>query len=205
MPSNPQENALKFQRIIQDKIESLLDGFAEGKISREQFHMLYERYNARLAIVDHALMSGNPEAIVIAQTGPPTLQIIEETRAKAIGGVIYHNKLGTLIEKLGTFDVPTEILDPILREYLPTSPFMTQSAETVHKIDETHWLLFSLGKYTTAAMLLRNEPSKQQMSEIRRLHNDFENANREAFQHDRVDADKLAYPFVVFVQKKLKK
>lgn len=205
MPSNSHHEAQAFRALLRKKMHRLLEQFALGTVSREQFHLLYERYNARLEIAEHALMSGNPDAIAIAQTGPSTLQIIEETRARAVGIVIYHSKTGDLIETLGAFDVPAGKLQPILRHYLPARALTTDDSETIHKIDDTHWLLFSLGGYTTVITQFRNEPSKQQMQEIRRLHSDFEEANLNAFAQSVPDGGTLAYPFLVFVQKKFKK
>ena len=203
MSGNEQEEAQKFRMLLQQKIQALLDKFADGQISREQFHLLYKRYHARLAIVDHALMTGNPDAVAIAQTGPSTLQIIEETRGKAIGMQVYHHKKGTLIETLGQFDIADEVFQPILAQYVPFKALSGPAADRIHQITDTRWLLFSVGTYTTTVTLFTNEPTQHQVQELERLHTDFETANGATLQGGAVEANQLGYPFVVFVQQKL--
>ncbi len=189
-----------FKTSLLDKIQALLDEFAEGKINRDQFHALYERYNNRLQIVDHAILTGNPDAVEIAETGPSTLEVREETEGKALGLVIYHNAKGALIETLGSFNVPTPRVLPALLEFVRAP----QENRTV-RAGENQWLLFVGGRFTTVVTLFKNEPSRIQVREIERLHRDFENANHHAFESGAVDAKTLGYPFVAFVQRKLGK
>ncbi len=204
MSTKQEQNAQQFRALLQAKIERLLDDFAQGKISRAQFHLLYERYNARLAIATHALMSGNPDAIEIAQTGPPTMAILQETRARAVGMRIYHNKSGQQIETLGQFEVADEALNPILQHYVPLKPFTSTPVEHVHQVGKGLWVFFSIGSHTTVVTLFHNEPSRQQQRELERLHKDFESANRNIWGADAVHGEQLAYPFLIFIQRRLK-
>jgi hypothetical protein len=189
-----------FKKSLLDKIQALLDEFAEGKINRDQFHTLYERYNNRLQIVDHALLTGNPDAVEIAETGPTTLQVREETEGKALGLVIYHNARGTVVETLGNFNVTTKRVLAVLMDFVraPHEP-------RVEHVAENQWLLLVNGRFTTVITLFQNEPSRVQIRELERLHRDFEDANHYAFERGAVDAQTLGYPFLTFVQKKLGK
>jgi hypothetical protein len=195
-----QEYAEMFKTTLYDKIQALLDEFAEGKLNRDQFHALYERYNNRLQIVEHALLSGNPDAVEIAETGPSTLRVREETEGKALGMMIYHNIMGTVIETLGNFDAPLQVVMPALLGFV-RSP----QPNRVLRLPESQWLLLVGGKFTTILTLFKNEPSRLQVRELERLHRDFEEANHYAFERGAVDAQTLGYPFVAFVQKKLGK
>jgi hypothetical protein len=75
----------------------------------------------------------------------------------------------------------------------------------IRAIGPRQWLLFAAGKFTTVITLFRNEPSDMQVREIERLHHDFEAANRPYFVKGSVDSSKLAYPFLVFIQKKIRR
>ncbi|MBZ0277660.1 MAG: hypothetical protein K8I60_16050, partial [Anaerolineae bacterium] len=75
----------------------------------------------------------------------------------------------------------------------------------IRKLGAKQWLMFAAGKFTTVVTLFHNEPSEQQSREIERLHHDFEEANQGFFAKKKVDSEKLAYPFLVFVEKKMKK
>lgn len=194
-----------FKAQVQDKIQKLLTEFAAGAISREQFHVIYERYTSQLSIADMALRSNSPDAVIgVVQDGPPTVAIKEATMGKAIGMVIYNNRTGTLLETLGEFNISPAKLAPILNDF----SMMMDSGQLVEReirmIGPRQWLLFAAGKNTTVVTLFRHEPSEVQMREIERLHHDFEEANRAFFSKGPVDANKLAYPFLVFVQKKIR-
>lgn len=194
-----------FKAQVQDKIQKLLTEFAAGAISREQFHVIYERYTSQLSIADMALRSNSPDAVIgVVQDGPPTVAIKEATMGKAIGMVIYNNRTGTLLETLGEFNISPAKLAPILNDF----SMMMDSGQLVEReirmIGPRQWLLFAAGKNTTVVTLFRHEPSEVQMREIERLHHDFEEANRAFFSKGQVDANKLAYPFLVFVQKKIR-
>jgi len=67
------------------------------------------------------------------------------------------------------------------------------------------WVLLTAGQYTAVITLFQNEPSQMQVQEIERLHHDFEIANAYFLAAPRVDAGQLGYPFLVFVQQKLKR
>lgn len=204
MSTRSQAKAEEFKAELQIKIQNLIAEFAEGKISREQFNVIYERYSGQMAIADHALLSGNPEAVSIAQTGVSTIAIRDAYMAKAVGLAIYHNKSSVMVDTLGNFDVPSSHVSPVLNDFTK----MMESNQLIdrrwEKIGPQQWLFFAAGHYTTVVTLFKNEPSPRQSREIERLHHDFEEANHSYLRQEIVDKNKLVYPFLVFVQKKLK-
>lgn len=205
MAADTSSNIRAFKAQVQQKIQGLLSEFAEGKISREQFHVVYERYTAQLAMADMALRSSMPEAIMgLAQDGLSTLAVKEQHMGKAMGMVIYSHRTGTLLETLGDFDVPPAKLSPILNDFSMLLESGRMVEREVRMIGPRQWLLFAAGRFTTVVTLFQNEPSEQQGREIERLHHDFEEANRAFFARGQVDASKLAYPFLVFVQRKMR-
>lgn len=194
-----------FKAEVQTKIQKLLGEFADGSISREQFHAIYERYTGQLAIADMAMRSSAPDAVIgVVKDGPPTIAIREAHMGKAIGMVIYNNRTGTLLETLGDFDVPPNKLAPILNDFTMLMESGQLIEREVRTIGTKQWLLFAAGSFTTVVTLFRNEPSDLQIREIERLHHDFEQANRAFFHKGSVDSSRLAYPFLVFVQKKIR-
>lgn len=205
MNADPKKQAETYKAIIEDKIRKLVGEFAEGKISREQFHIIYERYNSRLAITNHALFTGTPEAVSIAQGGVPTITIKEAYMGKAIGMVIYHHASGTVLETLGEFDVSVQKIAPVLNDFTQMMESQRLIDRRSEKLTERRWLLYVPGRFTTVVTLFMNEPSQDQVREIERLHHDFEEANRSLLAKDTIDTTKLAYPFLVFIQQKFRK
>lgn len=195
--------SLKMQVI--DKIQRLLNEFATGQLNRDQFNVLYERYSAQLALAQQVLESGNMTLMTNAKDTQSTLALRQEYMGKALGMVIYQNKTGVSIETLGDFDVSAFVISPVLNDFSLLMEAHKTIEPRVEKLEDKRWLLFTGGRYTTVVTLFRNEPSPNQRREIERLHSDFETANEALLEKGTLDSRKMAYPFIVFVQKKLKK
>lgn len=195
-----------FKAQVEQKIQALLEEFANGKLSREQFQAIYERYNSQLLLAEQALRSTNPDVVIgMAQGGPPTIAMKEAYMGKALGMMIYNNMNGTEIETLGEFNVPVDKIAPTLNDFSQMMKGSRLVDRQAKKIGMREWLLFVGGNYTTVVCLFQNEPSPDQCREIERLHHDFELANCWFLRNVEADKSKLAYPFMTFVQKKLKK
>lgn len=204
MTTNSRAKAQAFKETLEGKIRGLIEEFAEGKINREQFHVIYEKYNAQLQIANHALLSGNPDAVQIAQGGPPTLSLRDAHMAKALGLLIYHNRSSTVLETLGDFETDTSKFQNILDIFTKMMVAGKLIDRRVEKFD-ARWLSFAAGRYSTIVTSYSNQPAEIQNREIERLHYDFESANRVQLASANVDTQKLAYPFLVFIKKKYKK
>jgi len=202
MSVDARQQAEAFRTATEGKIRQLVSEFADGKISREQFNVLYERYNGRLSIANHALLTGTPEAVSIAQGGPPTIAIRDATMGKAMGLMIYHNRSGTIVETLGDFDAPLDRVGRVLNDYSQMMADGQLIDRHIEKVDTRQWLLFVPGRFTTAVTMFHNEPAPLQIRELERMQHDFEEANRTALTRERVESHRLAYPFIGFVQKK---
>jgi hypothetical protein len=186
---------------IKTKIDNLLAEFASGKLNREQFHAVYEHYTSQLQFAEQALSAGSTLA---NNNDPKTIAIMASRMGKAVGVVIYNNRSGTTVDTLGDFDVPPSRVSSVLNDFTMMMESGRATEHRIEKVDGTHWLLFVGGQYTTIVTLFRNEPSLQQAREMERLHRDFESANQHHFKVAQFDSNKLAYPFLVFIQRKLK-
>ena len=202
MSTRGRESAEAFKTLMEEKIRALIGEFAEGQLSREQFHVLYERYSSRLSIATEALITNNPEAIEIAKGGPPTIAVRGAFMGRALGLRIFHHKSRAFIETLGEFDVDDAKITPILNEFGMMIEVNKLVDQRLLQKDARHWLLFNPGRYTSVVTFFANEPSQMQMKEIARLHHDFEVANTHALQQPNVDASTLGQPFVVFIKEK---
>lgn len=199
--ANSRIETLKTQ--IQTKIDSTLAEFADGKISREQFHAIYAHYSSQLSMIEEAFAATNGENPALAGKPNETIAIRTAHMGKAIGLVIYHNKSGMFVETLGQFDVPPSRIAPTLNDFSSMMDSRRLIERRIEKIGMKQWLLFAAGKHTCVVTIFHNEPSPQQSREIERLHHDFEVANEAQLSSGRVDPTKLAYPFLVFIQQKL--
>ena len=129
----------------------------------------------------------------------------EATAGKAVGMAIYHHRSGQIIEELGDFDVPLVQLTPALNTIIGQVDAEEFVEPKTVSFERGKWLLFESRKHTTVITIFKNEPSVVQIRHMQRLHHDFERANQRFLTSDAVDGKSLAYPFLVFVQKKLKR
>lgn len=202
MSSDAKKSAEEFKQSIEAKIRDLIAEFADGQISREQFHAVYERYNSRLQIANEALITGTPEAVEIAKGGPPTLAVKKASMGRALGVLIYHYGSGLILETLGEFEVAVSKLSPVLNELSRQAEADELMESRVERLEGRQWLFYHPGRFSAVVTQFLNEPSPMQTREIIRLHHDFEVANEGILKRDPVDSSKLAYPFLVFVQRK---
>lgn len=181
---------------IQGKIRALVEEFTQGKVSSEQFNILYERFSGQLALISSGMeMASDPEMNTIA--------IRSATQAKAIGLGVYHHRSGTMVETLGTFNASPAVLSGVLNEFSDRMQRGEYIESRLMRLEAGVWLLFAARTYTTAVVVFVNEPSAWQLREIERLHHDFEQANQRYLDAANVDARSLARPFMGFVRRKL--
>lgn len=206
MSSDPMSKAKAFKEEVEAKIQKTVQEFAEGKLSREQFQLVYARYTEQLTIATMALMSGETGKIDdVKSDGTSTIALKTASQGKAMGLMIYYNKTGTILETLGDVSVPIGVIGPILNDFSMLMEENQRVERQVKKIQEKEWLLLSAGKYTTIVTQFRNEPALMQIQYLEKLHSDFEKANRALFEKDRVSAESLAYPFMVFIEKRIQR
>jgi hypothetical protein len=192
----------QFREEIQRKMRDLLAEFATGKLSTQQFNILYERYNNQL---DMATQVIEGQSDVAQQGEMSTLAIREATAGKAIGLAVYHHRSGTIIETLGNFDLPPDVISPTLNEF-SSKLESRQFIEPVSKmLPNGLWVVFMARMFTTAIFVFRNEPAPRQLKELVRLQHDFEEANRHLLDRPEVDKEKLAKPFLVLILNKMTK
>lgn len=203
--SKKREKASAFKEKVESKIQDLIAEFSEGKISREQFNLLYDRYNGQLSIANEALAENDIRDLNEIENSVPTIFVKEATAGKATGMAIYHHRSGRIIEALGNFNISVAQLTPTLNEILSKIEADEFVEPKSINIERGHWVLFESRRYTTIITLFRNEPSALQIREMQRLHHDFEIANQRFLSIDKVDTKSLGYPFLAIVQKSLKR
>jgi len=199
--ANTQVEVEAFRSTIEGKINDVVKEFANGKLSRELFQMIYSRYSGQLSVIDKAISTGNLDMVQM-QAGEHTIAIRDAYEGKARGIMIYYNRNGTVLETLGEIDAPLNVLTPVLNRFSMLMETGQYIDHHIQKISDRRWILMVAGRATTNVVEFRNEPSQEQIRVIQRLHHHFEKANEGAFGRDLIDASKLAYPFTVFIEKK---
>lgn len=189
-----------FKLTVENKIQGIIAEFAEGKLSREQFQVLYARYSEQLAIATAALITGEEMAL---KDNTNTIAVRSAYQGKATGLMIYYNRNGIILETLGELSVPISVIGPILNDFSFLMEENKKAERQIKKIGEKEWLLLAAGRYTTIVTQFRHEPSQAQIKELERLHTDFEQANQILFENEKANTQNMAYPFLGFIEKTL--
>jgi hypothetical protein len=185
-----------FKAEVESKISKLLDEFAEGKLNREQFHAIYERYNGQLELVEKALSGGD---VKLDAPDGGTIMLREQYMGKAQGLMIFANKTGDVVETLGQFGVSITEIIPVLDRFTQQLEAGIAVERVVRQVNEKEWLLFLAGSYTTVVITFQQEPSQYQTVVLQRMHTEFENANKTLFEASVFDPARLVFPFLSFV------
>lgn len=186
-----------FKANIQTKIDKILAEFAEGKLNREQFHALYERYNSQMELAEKA-----EDTATIGNDGG-TIMIRQKFMGKAQGMIIFANDSGNVIETLGTFGLAMTEVVTVLDDFTQEWKAKRTVDRAVRAVSGGQWLLFVGGAYTTSVTLFKNEPSGYQTKVIQRMHGEFEAANKQLFKTGKAQAASLVFPFQSFVVRNL--
>lgn len=197
MPESVQEMA----KVLRGKLRKVAEEFARGEINNEQFHTLYERYQAQLNLLALA-----PDSLSLkAMTGQEeTVAIRSRLMARALSMAVYHHSSGLLIENIGGFNQPLADLIPVVNQLVAAIKAGKQAEPRVQPAGEGY-ILFVPGHYSTALMVFDHEPIIRQVASVQEMHDDFEIANQAVLSRERPEDFRLASPFFSFVMRSLHK
>jgi hypothetical protein len=188
---------------VRVKMRKVVDEFAVGEISREQFNKIYEHYQSQILMA--AQLMADADTLTGAMLSPEeTVAIRSALTAKAKAMTVYYHATGLLLETIGDFDVSVAVIAPILNEISVKTQANQQVPTKADKLGD-QWLLYVPGKFSTAVMLLSNEPAVRQIGIIETMHRDFEVANETALKSGNADGTTLVYPFQSFVRRSVRK
>ena len=199
------------------KMKQLVDDFANGKLNREQFHTLYDRYQQQINGVKLILAENDPTMWVAALDNNETINLRKKLLAKATGMVIY-TKSGTRLDQLGKFNLDGESLAKLMQKFsdkldkekpkseeeLDNLPTKKRYSQMVVESQPHGWMFLARGRLTTIITAFSREPTQDQRDTMVRLLRDFETANFGHLARPNVTVDELAMPFKVFVQREVK-
>jgi len=195
------QHTKELQFTIRNKITDLIAEFGAGDISTHQFNVLYERYNTQLEMAIQAEDEINSGQLMGSDMN--TFAIKESTAGKAVGMGIYHHASGTMIETLGSFDLPVDVYAPTLNQFSEKLDNHEYIEPLIQQYPRGIWVMFMAREYTTAVVVFRNEPAQRQIRQLERLLHDFEEANSQLLNKQDVDPTRLGKPFLGFVRRSL--
>jgi hypothetical protein len=223
--SSPKEQAERsvqqgkmFIAQTRNKMKQLVDDFADGKLNKEQFHVLYERYQSQINGVKLILAENDPTTWTEALAGDETITLRKRLLAKATGMAIYINKGGTLLDTLGKFNIVGHDVTKIMEKFnnqlakeratpddeVDNLPTIQRYSQLVIEMPPYGWVFVAKGRLVMIINTFTREPTQDQRDTMIRLLRDFETANASHLMKENVTSYDLVMPFRVFVQREAK-
>lgn len=186
---------------VEAKIDRVVGEFAEGKISHEQFQMIYDHYSNQLYMAEQAIETGDMSSLYASRNFNRTIDVRNAYSARAQGAMVYHHANKRVMEHLGKLDVPYVLMEPMLRRFaqlIAQDKFVDRYME---KITPQQWIVYAPGRLTTLVVQFEHEPSETILSEVERVHRHFERANASVLTKENLESRHLVYPFSAMVKK----
>lgn len=182
---------------LQAKIRGIIEEFAAGELSSEQFNILYERYNTQIEIARGLLEgdAGDP----LDTSGFSTFEIKQATRGLAQSLAVFHVESGRIIDSVGEFDLSPTQMSLVLNEIDAQRQAGAQLKPRVENPGPSEYVVYISGAHATTIVQFKNEPARKQIEKLERIHHDFERANVHLLEKSDVDPATLAKTFVSFV------
>lgn len=180
---------------LREKMVQVATEFAEGKINQAQFQAIYSRYQEQ-RIITEQLLARDPttDAWQSVLTEGHTTFLRHQYEARVLGYTLCDHQSGQTIVTHGHFDLPPDLLTPMLSSFYSatTEAFGSGMRSTV--IEDGRWVVLVPGRYTTAIVIFSLQPSERQLRLVSDLHQDFEHANQPTLVSGDVIPDRLVYP-----------
>jgi hypothetical protein len=179
---------------LRGKMTRLSDDFARGEINRMQFEAIYKHYQGQMQLLENiSYEEPNSKAWQGAITQGLTSRLRERHAAQVLSYAIYENVSGMPLATVGTFNIDTSLLVPMLSSFRSATAEMFGASLRSTEIEGGRWLCFVPGPCTTLIVLFSIEPARLQLTLIEDLHRDFEVANAPAFANG--EAEEAAQSF----------
>lgn len=190
----------KYLNRVRDKLDRLVEDFANGRVNQAQFEELYTHYqNERNAV--ERLMTSRPSSNAwrMAVTEGQSINIRRRLAARVVGYAVYVNHDETPLRVYGEFSsLDPKWVSPLLARVRSSKLFVVGSFETAS--DEETCLCAVSGQITTLLVLFTKEPARIQLQSLEDLHSHFEQANYRLLSKgtegsQRIDPARLVFPY----------
>ena len=189
LPATPSPSDVRARlQELRGKMAHISEEFAIGEINRMQFEAIYKHYQEQLQQMENLMYAlPSSDAWQGAVTQGMTGRLRERHKAQVLSYAIYDNESSMPLATVGTFNIDTSLLVPMLSSFRSATAEMFGAGLRSTEIEGGHWLCFVPGAYTTLIALFSIEPAKLQLTLIEDLHRDFEVANAPAFANGQAE------------------
>lgn len=179
---------------IRQKMESVAEEFAAGKINRAQFNAIYGHYSEKRAIIEK-ILERNPENDAwrqVARPGHTSFLRVHFEAKPAFYIVFRHGQQSPLIYGGAHPKEGAKQIVGVLRQLWKSSNRPPRGLARKN-MNNGYWMVVAFGEYAATIAIFSLQPSMTQSNLISDLHNDFESANRLSLRRN-LSAERMVFP-----------
>ncbi len=184
--------AQAFIENLRQKMASIAEDFAVGRINREHFESVYAHYREQRQMVESLLMSMSSSAWRRAVAEGETASLLKRSTAKVLSYALYTAEHRVLLASNGNFKIDPALVVRMLSTYRSVTAEAYGAGIHNSEIDGGHWLTFVPGRFTTFIVRFTLQPAREQLTMLEDLLRDFETANASTLQHGEIGETQLA-------------
>ncbi|NJL93907.1 MAG: hypothetical protein HC915_09345 [Anaerolineae bacterium] len=191
----PAQKAERALESLRQKIQDLVQEYAEGKINQATFNAIYRRYAEQREITER-LVERNPGSAAwqaVIQSGH-TGFLRDHYAAKLLSYGLYRIDTGEQIVLQGTLRLPAAQLDPIFTKLRRLAAEARVAKPAWRKLKDGRWVMLAPGRYTASVVIFSLEPAITQRETVEDVQRDFERANEKVISRGDFDASRLVFP-----------
>lgn len=184
--------AQAFIENLRQKMASLAEDFAMGRINRLHFESVYAHYREQRQMVESQLMSMSSSAWRRAVAEGETASLLKRSTAKVLSYALYTAERRVLLASNGNFKIDPAMIVPMISAYRSVTAEAYGAGIHNSEIDGGHWLTFVPGRFTTFIVRFTLQPAREQLTMLEDLLRDFETANANTLRHGEIGETQLA-------------
>jgi hypothetical protein len=184
---------LHYSNRVRSKLAALVEDFAQGRVNRAQFEVLYAHYQKERDAVEKLIASQpSSDAWRMAMTEGQSVMIRRRLGSRVLGYAVYADEDPTPLRVYGEFaELDAKQLASLL-DYLDEK----KSLITVTNFDQKATCLCIVpGELATLFVLFSTEPARIQIQLLQDLHQHFERANYRVLARSFYKPGDLVFPF----------
>jgi hypothetical protein len=184
---------LHYSKRVRNKLAALVEDFAQGRVNRAQFEVLYAHYQKERDAVEKLIASQpSSDAWRMAMTEGQSVMIRRRLAARVLGYAVYADEDPAPLRVYGEFAELDAVQLSSLLNYLDEK----KTFIIVNNFDHNETCLCIVpGEFAALFVLFSTEPARIQIQLLQDLHRHFERANSRVLARSYYKAGDLVFPY----------
>lgn len=198
-PDDSDNEGWHYSNRVRNKLTTLVEDFAQGRVNRAQFEVLYAHYQKERDAIEKLIASQpSSDAWRMAMTEGQSVIIRRRLAARVMGYAVYANQDPVPLRVYGECAELSEAQLLLLLDYLEREtedqPFIIVNDFDMG-IEGATCLCIVPGEFAALFVLFTTEPARVQIQLLKDLHQHFERANHRILARSFYKVNDLVFPY----------